>query len=49
MVSLHVGLVLLALGLRLVHHVDLLAHLGHVAVVLLAQSRQGALVGDAHL
>merc|ERR1719242_994213 len=45
-VSLHASLVLLALGFVLVDPVNLVAQLGHAVVVLLAESSQGALVGN---
>ena len=48
-VSLHAGLVLLAFGFVLVDPVNLVAQLGHAVVVLLAESSQGALVGNVCL
>merc|ERR1719242_1129466 len=48
-VSLHASLVLLALGFVLVDPVNLVAQLGHAVVVLLAESSQGALVGNVGL
>merc|ERR1719430_2985727 len=48
-ISLHVGLVLLGLGLVLIESIDLLAHLRHGVVVLLTECSQGALVGDVGL
>merc|ERR1719336_1060876 len=48
-IPLHVGLVLLGLGLVLVQAINLLTHLSHGVVVLLAESGKGALVGDVSL
>ena len=48
-VSFHTSLVLLALGFVLVDTVNLVAQLGHAVVVLLAESSQGALVGNVSL
>merc|ERR1719222_540105 len=48
-IPLHVGLVLLSLSLVLVQPVDLLTHLSHGVVVLLAESSKSALMGNVGL
>merc|ERR1719464_965093 len=48
-ISLHASLVLLTLGLVFVDPVNLVAQLSHAVVVLLAESGQGALVGNVGL